>query len=107
MIDELDDTDDNEDLESEPFDLNSIKEDIHTYSSDKLCEMIVCDRYFGCYKEIAIFCMEELAKRRINGDQFDFESHIEKSLSEMPKIDLSIPDLGNVLRQLTGKGFFK
>lgn len=82
---------------------NKIELDISGFSEEKLCEIIVCDRYFNSYKELSIRCMKELAKRRDSGNEFDFESYIEKSLSEMPKFDFSIPDLGNVLRQFTNK----
>lgn len=82
---------------------NKIELNISTYSSEKLCEIIVCDRYFKSYKDLSIKCMKELAKRRDDGDEFDFECYIEKSLSEMPKFDFSTPDLGNILRQFTKK----
>jgi hypothetical protein len=59
------------------FDSNFIKEKIPTYTSEKLCEIIVCDRYFGSFNAFAVSCMEELADRRIKGDQFEFEKYIE------------------------------
>lgn len=102
-IDELDNLDADEDLEDTPLDLDKIKANLSKYSSEKLCEMIVCDRYFGCYKELAIICMEELANRRIAGNQYDFESYIEKSYNELPKLDFSIPDIGDVMRQVIGR----
>jgi hypothetical protein len=97
-LDELDDLDESYD-ETVVLDLSEISKNIREYTSQKLCEMIICDRYFGCYKELAIICMEELANRRVNGDLYDFESYIDNSLSELPKLDFSVPDLGEVLRQ--------
>jgi hypothetical protein len=47
--------------------------------------------------------MEELANRRVAGDTFDFETYIEKSFNELPKLDFAIPDLGDVLRQVIGR----
>lgn len=90
-----------------PMDLNLIKQKLPTYSSEKLCEMIVCDRYFGCFREIAVMCMEELAGRRAAGSDFDFESLIDKQLAELPKLEtVAVPDLGDVLRQFAvGKGY--
>ena len=85
------------------FDSNFIKEKIPTYTSEKLCEIIVCDRYFGSFNAFAVSCMEELADRRIKGDQFEFEKYIESSLKDLPKLDFSIPDIGNVMRQFAGK----
>lgn len=88
-----------------PLDLNVVKEKIPTYTSEKLCEMIVCDRYFGCYREIARMCMEELSNRRIAGSDFDFENHIEKELATLPKLEalFKVPDLSDVMRQFAKK----
>lgn len=85
------------------LDLNVVKNKIPTYSSQKLAEMVVCDRYFNCYREIAVMCMEELGRRRVDGDIFDFEMFIEKSLNDLPKLDFSVPDLTTVLRQAIGR----
>lgn len=85
------------------LDLELVKDKIPTHTSEKLCEMIVCDRYFGCYKEMAIMCMEELAKRRLAGDNFEFEKYIEESYKTLPKLDFKIPDLGDVMRQVIGR----
>jgi hypothetical protein len=85
------------------LDLELVKEKIPTHTSEKLCEMIVCDRYFGCYKEINIMCMEELAKRRIAGDTFEFEDYIDKAFSTLPKLDFKVPDLGDVMRSVIAR----
>jgi len=85
------------------IDLDLMISKMHTYTSEKLCEIVVCDRYFGCFKSLAIISMEELASRRIQGDTFDFENYIGNSLKDLPKLDFSIPDVGNVLRQLAGQ----
>jgi hypothetical protein len=92
--------DENDDLDFVEFNLNKIKEKIPSFSSEKLCEMIVCDRYFGCYKEMSEACMEELAARRLKGDTFKFETYITDSMKELPVLDFSLPDLGSVLRTL-------
>lgn len=94
---------DNEEFEIFNFDLEKVKLNIPTYSSKKLCEMIVCDRYFGCYKEMALLCMEELANRRILGDNFNFEEFINNSMSDLPPLNFQIPDLGSILRGLIGQ----
>lgn len=101
MIEFEDLEDDNEEFTELNFD--EVKNNLPTYSSEKLCEIIVCDRYFGCYKKIAIMCMEELANRRLNGDDYAFEDYIQKSFNELPKLDFTIPDLGDVLRQVIGR----
>jgi hypothetical protein len=89
--------------ESLNINLNDIKDKIPTFTSAKLCEIIVCDRYFGSYPELAVLSMQELSTRRINGDTFDFEAYIDNSFKELPKLDFSLPDIGNVMRQFAGK----
>lgn len=101
ILDELDVSD--EDLQLETLDLKVIEDKIPSFNSEKLCEMIVCDRYFGCYKEIAVLCMEELAKRRISGNIFPFENYIENAYKELPQLNFTTPDLTDVLRQAIGK----
>jgi len=91
---------------TDPFkpslDVNLVKEKIPSYSSEKLSEMIICDRYFGGFKEIALACMAELAKRRIMGDNFDFEKYIDDGLATLPKLEVKLPDLGDMLRKAVG-----
>jgi hypothetical protein len=100
-FDELEDDDiELDDLDDTPMDIEEIKANLPNYPTRQLCEMIVCDRYFGCYRDIAIMCMEELGRRRAAGDDFPFETFIDDSLAELPKLDFSVPDLGDVLRQV-------
>jgi hypothetical protein len=87
----------NDILENVQFDFDKIKLNIQEYSNEKLCEMIVCDRYFGFEEKIAPICMEELAKRRINGDIFDFETYIDQAYKSLPVLNFTIPDLRTVL----------
>jgi hypothetical protein len=84
-----------------PMDLKVVKEKIPTFTSEKLCEMIVCDRYFGCFREVALSCMEELGKRRSDGSDFQFETHIDQAFNSLPKLQLGLasPDLRDVLQQ--------
>ena len=96
---------DEEIADHKPLDLNELKEKLPSYTPEKLCEMIVCDRYFGCYREIAVMCMEELSNRRAAGSDFDFEALIEAQLASMPKLEalFKVPDLSDILRQFTKK----
>jgi hypothetical protein len=59
--------------------------------------MIVGYKYLGLYKNIAIMAMQELAKRRANGDSFNFEGYIDSSLKELPSIDLKMPSFDGFL----------
>lgn len=75
---------------------------IPEFSSEKLCEIIVCNRYFGNFEKLALACMEALAQRRVNGENFDFEGYIDRSYQELPKLDLQIPDISVIMRQFVG-----
>ena len=90
-------------IEYKPLDINLIRSNINSYSSEKLCEMIVCDRYFGCYREIAIICMEELSRRRMSGDTFHFESYIDNALKGLPDLNINGINLRDVLQQAIGR----
>lgn len=87
-------------IEEVKMDFDQIKANLPKYSNEKLCEMIVCDRYFGFGQRIDTMCMEELAKRRIDGDKFNFEDYIDKSYKELPVLDFSpTPDIRAILKQ--------
>lgn len=86
------------------LDLELIQNNLPQYNSTKLCEMIVCDRYFGFNQQIAVMCMEELAKRRQAGDVFDFEAYIEEAYGQLPPLNFKIPDLRNSLQQMINMG---
>jgi hypothetical protein len=95
----------NEALAKEPdlnliqMDMAKVKESIPQNSSEKLCDMIVCDRYFGFGEKIAPLCMEELGKRRIAGDTFDFESYIDQAYKSLPVMPNVVPNIRDVLQQ--------
>jgi hypothetical protein len=86
------------------LDLNKIKLNLPIYSSQKLCEMIACDRYFGMSQHteenISALCMQELANRRIAGAIFPFEQVIEECFNKLPPLNLNMPDLKTTLTQL-------
>lgn len=95
----LDDNSD-DDIEEVKLDIDQIKANLPQYGNQKLCEMIVCDRYFGFEKKVSTICMEELARRRAEGDVFAFEAYIDQITKEMPVIDLSgTPDIRTILNQ--------
>lgn len=83
--------------------LQEIKNNIPTFSSDKLCQFVICHRYLNYSKDLSILAMEELAKRRINGDNFDFESYIDKCLSELPAINITPIDVRLLFNMNRGK----
>jgi hypothetical protein len=96
----LDADDLNIDVSSIKFDIEMIKKNVPIFSSQKLCEMIVVERYFSFKNKVSIFCMEELAKRRAEGDDFRFEEVIEEEFSKLPKLSFDLPDFGTILNQV-------
>ncbi|CAB4197019.1 hypothetical protein UFOVP1290_539 [uncultured Caudovirales phage] len=104
--DEYDNIDFNKEIENISLNLERVKKNIPSFSSEKLCEMIACERYFGFQPEIAVMCMEELSLRRINGDVFEFENYIESSLDQLPKIESKLPDIQSIIKNI-GQSFKK
>lgn len=90
----------NEPIEEVKFDLDKIKENVPLFSNDKLCEMIVCDRYFGLEEKVSEICMEELGKRRAAGDTFNFEKHITDIGKELPSLDFKVPDFAGIVKKV-------
>lgn len=88
-------------IEQVKLDLDKVRVNIPNYSSEKLCEMIVCDRYFSISPEITVMCMEQLAARRMAGDSFAFEAYIEEAYSRLPPLNFNMPDLRTILSKLT------
>jgi hypothetical protein len=93
-------TNSDDDLSMPTFNVTEVIKQVSTYESQKLSDMIICDRYLGILPKLAEACMIELAKRRENGDTYDFEGYIEKELSSLPVIDLKMPDLAEALNQV-------
>jgi len=74
-------------------DLTEFKTKLQDAANEKLCEIIVASKYLGIMKEQAILCMEELARRRANGDVFDFEKRIEEMHESLPKYKINIKEI--------------
>lgn len=87
-------------IEDTKLDLDKVRMLIPKYNSEKLCEMIVADRYLGISPETTVMCMEELATRRAAGDTFDFEKYITDSQAKLPPLNFSIPDLRGTLQSI-------
>lgn len=71
------------------IEVEQVKQNIRMYSSEKLTEMIVANRYLRILPEICLLAMEELSRRRSEGDAFLFEKHIAEGLASLPKLDFS------------------
>jgi hypothetical protein len=102
MLSQLSDLEDDSPMDDEPatLDLNVIQSNLPIYDVKRVCEMVVCERYFGLDKQIGLMCMQELARRRAAGDTFDFESYIDQSYKELPVLQLGNIDLRSVLGSL-------
>lgn len=82
MILDLEDLSDSQKLIN--ISLQQLKE-IGQAQSKVLAAYIVLYRSLGMFKTIAVVCMEELARRRILGEEFDYENYIEAELNKLPK----------------------
>lgn len=54
-------------------------------TSETLAAHIVLYKALNIGREFAILCMEELARRRSNGDDFEYEDYIKTKIAEIPK----------------------
>lgn len=66
------------------------KQNILSFSSEKLCQIIAASRYLNSMQEEAYLCMIELANRRSQGNDFKYEEFIDQTLKEFPKFNLDI-----------------
>ena len=96
----LEDLFSNEPIEDIKLDLEQVKANLPQYTNEKIADMIICDRYFGFGQKISVICMEELAKRRLAGDSFDFETYINEKQKELPVLDFKMPDIRTALHQV-------
>lgn len=74
---------------------DNIQENIKQFSNEKLCEIIVSNRYLGVLRDEAIACMTELAWRREQGEIFAYEQKIEELLLSLPKVNLNLKEVMN------------
>lgn len=54
--------------------------------SNAMATFVVLYRSLGMFKQLAVVCMAELARRRNLGEEFDYETYIETELNKVPKI---------------------
>ena len=73
-----------------------IIENLPEHSQENLCEIIVASRYLGYNQEVAKAAMKELANRRSDGSDFDFESFIEIEMKKLPSLNSKLPDLKSI-----------
>ena len=100
---EAEDADDLDDKYKE-MSVEEIKTQMLSFPTTKLADIIIANRYLGLYKDLAVTAMEELSKRRMSGDNFQYEQYIEDELKKLPKLDFTLPALGSLFDKI---GSFK
>jgi hypothetical protein len=95
-----DDENMNDDGNEEIISEEEILKNINTYSIEKLCDIIIANRYLGMFNKLHIPCMEELSRRRASGDMFPFEDYIENNIKDLPKLDFKITDIGAMINSI-------
>ena len=86
--------------------IEKVKTNLPNFTNEKICEMIVVDRYLGLGEKVSAICMEELVNRRLAGDVFDFETYIANAAKELPVLDFTI-DVRSVLQKAMNGKFIK
>ena len=86
-------------------DLTAFRENLPNMTDEHLCGVIVSFRYLGLLREQSLMAMEELAKRRANGDTFQFEEFVEEKLKTMPKLNTDMRSILKAPGFLSGLGF--
>lgn len=61
------------------------EEIISKMTSEALAANVVAYRSLSLNKNFAKKCMTELAKRKLKGDEFDYEKFISEELNKLPK----------------------
>jgi hypothetical protein len=80
------------------------KKKILNCTSETLAAYVVIYKALNIDKERAILCMQELVKRRKDGEDFDYESFIETEKEKLPKMrGINLPELGKKI--ISGSNF--
>ena len=72
-------------------------------TSEALAAKVVAYRALGMFKDEAREAMIELAKRKDEGDEFDYEEYISAKLEDVPKSQLN-PDIIKFMSSLAHLG---
>ena len=83
------------------------KEYIEKATSKTLAAHIVVYRSLGINKELSILCMEELLRRKENGDNFNYDEYILNELEQIPKLNQKEQNLMNTIMNMNFKDFYK
>lgn len=82
---------------------------INQGSSEALAAHVILYKSLGLNKKIAIICMLELARRRLLGEEFDYENFIDTELKKIPTVQplninafrglLNVQQLSNLIKK--------
>jgi len=78
---------------------------IERRKSETLAAHIVIYKTLNIDRETALLCMAELGRRRMLGDEFDYETFIEVEVAKVPKISSNLPELYKIInfKNILGK----
>lgn len=76
---------------------------LKTFSSEKICSLIASNRYLRFSDSLEVLAMQELAQRRIDGDNFEFENLIKEYSSTFVPINIKLPDLMKIAAEYRKK----
>lgn len=79
-------------------------------SSEWLGAQVVLYRVLNMEKQVALVCMAELARRREEGDPFEFENYIEEQIKKLPVVKPldfkqvhGLMSIQSITKMITGK----
>jgi len=81
---------------SDDFSIDEKDINIASFSSEKLADIVVSNRYLGIFTELSIAAMKELSKRRTDGDSFEYENYISSHLADLPKLEMPTGTKSNI-----------
>lgn len=64
--------------------------------SESLAAQVIATRTLNIDRTFALWCMQELGRRRKLGEEFDFEGYIEEKINKIPKLDPKIKNNNNL-----------
>ncbi len=92
-----------EDIKKQHNSKNLSPQDLESCSSEYLSTIVASNRYLKINPQMEILCMQELAKRRSNGDNYPFEEKIEEYVKQFTPIETNIPEIFSMFSGLFGK----
>jgi hypothetical protein len=80
------------------FNITQLTKNIDDYETNKVCAIVVAAKYFGNNQSVIRLCMQNLSKRRDNGDSFNFEEYIEAEYNKLPHFNKKSFDAQDIMK---------